>query len=180
MKNCTFHILLFLSVFFLNSSCSIFEKTASRKQSFLPSNTAIVSQFLIKELLASEWMQAHHDQYDTRPIIMVGNLHKMGKINRELITIHERELAKNSQFRVIRAYYDREILDKQIATNPSLSKTFTYRWAKSQGADFILLGGLNSPPILKSSTQEKQQILHLSLISINQQKSVWEGYHAIE
>jgi len=177
MKNCTFHPLLFLSVFLLNLSCSTFEKTAQRKQSSLPSNTAIASQYLINELLASDWIKTYYDQYDTRPIILVGNLHSMGKTNWELITIHERELAKNSQFRIIRPYFNREILDAQIASNPSLQKTLTYRWAKSQGADFILLGGLNPPIDSKISTQEKQQVLYLSLISIDQQKSVWEGHH---
>ena len=181
MKNFSLHtILLILFVFLFQNSCSIFEKTTQNPRSDLPSATSVVTEILINELRTSEWIQAYNDQYVNRPIIIVGNLHTMGTTNLELITLNERELAKNSQFRVIRAYFDRNVLDAQIASTPSRSKTFTYRWAKNQGADFILLGGVNPSLDSLGSPQKKHPVLDLSLISIDQQKTVWKGHQPIE
>ena len=72
------------------------------------STTNVVTQNLINELRLSEWMKSHFEQNDKRPVLMVGNLQTKGMTDGELIEIHERELAKHGQFRVIRAFFHRE------------------------------------------------------------------------
>ena len=55
--------------------------------------------------------------------------------------------------------------------NPDQSDVFPLRWAKSQGADFLLMGTLTKGEKSKGN----DSVLKLSLISIEKQDTVWKG-----
>lgn len=162
-------VLIFTLLLFL--SCSVLDKLKTEQQPVAESITSVATQNLINELRLSVWMKSHFEQKGKRPIVMVGNLQFKGKTDLELIKIHERELAKHGQFRVIRAYFHRSVLDEWLKNNPDQTDQFPLRWAQNQGADFILMGGLNQNP----NTDKTDSVLKLMLISVEKQETVWSG-----
>ena len=143
------------------------------------SDSRLVSEEMIGDLLTSAWIPKYLKANDKRPVVVVGLVENKSHehINSEtFIKDVEKAIIRDGNIRLVVAGEKRNELRKERAEQQDYaSPETTKKWGKELGADFILQGTINS--IVDSYKKQKvvtyQIDLHLTNIETNE--VVWMG-----
>ena len=143
------------------------------------SDSRLVSEEMIGDLLTSAWIPRYLKANDKRPVVVVGLVENKSHehINSEtFIKDVEKAIIRDGNIRLVVAGEKRNELRKERAEQQDYaSPETTKKWGKELGADFILLGTINS--IVDSYKKQKVVTyqIDLQLTNIETNEVVWMG-----
>ena len=143
------------------------------------SDSRLVSEEMIGDLLTSAWIPRYLKANDKRPVIVVGLVENKSHehINSEtFIKDVEKAVIRDGNIRLVVAGEKRNELRKERAEQQDYaSPETTKKWGKELGADFILQGTINS--IVDSYKKQKVVTyqIDLQLTNIETNEVVWMG-----
>ncbi len=143
------------------------------------SDSRLVSDEMIGDLLTSAWIPRYLKSNDKRPVIVVGLVENKSHehINSEtFIKDVEKAIIRDGNIRLVVAGEKRNELRKERAEQQDYaSPETTKKWGKELGADFILQGTINS--IVDSYKKQKVVTyqIDLQLTNIETNEVVWMG-----
>ena len=143
------------------------------------SDSRLVSEEMIGDLLTSAWIPRYLKANDTRPVVVVGLVENKSHehINSEtFIKDVEKAIIRDGNIRLVVAGEKRNELRKERAEQQDYaSPETTKKWGKELGADFILQGTINS--IVDSYKKQKVVTyqIDLQLTNIETNEVVWMG-----
>ena len=143
------------------------------------SDSRLVSEEMIGDLLTSAWIPRYLKANDKRPVVMVGLVENKSHehINSEtFIKDVEKAIIRDGNIRLVVAGEKRNELRKERAEQQDYaSPETTKKWGKELGADFILQGTINS--IVDSYKKQKVVTyqIDLQLTNIETNEVVWMG-----
>ena len=143
------------------------------------SDSRLVSEEMIGDLLTSAWIPRYLKANDKRPVVVVGLVENKSHehINSEtFIKDVEKAIIRDGNIRLVVAEEKRNELRKERAEQQDYaSPETTKKWGKELGADFILQGTINS--IVDSYKKQKVVTyqIDLQLTNIETNEVVWMG-----
>ena len=143
------------------------------------SDSRLVSEEMIGDLLTSAWIPRYLKANDKRPVVVVGLVENKSHehINSEtFIKDVEKAIIRDGNIRLVVAGEKRHALRKERAEQQDYaSPETTKKWGKELGADFILQGTINS--IVDSYKKQKVVTyqIDLQLTNIETNEVVWMG-----
>ena len=143
------------------------------------SDSRLVSEEMIRDLLTSAWIPRYLKANDKRPVVVVGLVENKSHehINSEtFIKDVEKAIIRDGNIRLVVAGEKRNELRKERAEQQDYaSPETTKKWGKELGADFILQGTINS--IVDSYKKQKVVTyqIDLQLTNIETNEVVWMG-----
>ena len=143
------------------------------------SDSRLVSEEMIGDLLTSAWIPRYLKANDKRPVVVVGLVEnkRHEHINSEtFIKDVEKAIIRDGNIRLVVAGEKRNELRKERAEQQDYaSPETTKKWGKELGADFILQGTINS--IVDSYKKQKVVTyqIDLQLTNIETNEVVWMG-----
>ena len=143
------------------------------------SDSRLVSEEMIGDLLTSAWIPRYLKANDKRPVVVVGLVENKSHehINSEtFIKDVEKAIIRDGNIRLGVAGEKRNELRKERAEQQDYaSPETTKKWGKELGADFILQGTINS--IVDSYKKQKVVTyqIDLQLTNIETNEVVWMG-----
>ena len=143
------------------------------------SDSRLVSEEMIGDLLTSAWIPRYLKANDKRPVVVVGLVENKSHehINSEtFIKDVEKAIIRDGNIRLVVAGEKRNKLRKERAEQQDYaSPETTKKWGKELGADFILQGTINS--IVDSYKKQKVVTyqIDLQLTNIETNEVVWMG-----
>ena len=143
------------------------------------SDSRLVSEEMIGDLLTSAWIPRYLEANDKRPVVVVGLVENKSHehINSEtFIKDVEKAIIRDGNIRLVVAGEKRNELRKERAEQQDYaSPETTKKWGKELGADFILQGTINS--IVDSYKKQKVVTyqIDLQLTNIETNEVVWMG-----
>ena len=143
------------------------------------SDSRLVSEEMIGDLLTSAWIPRYLKANDKRPVVVVGLVENKSHehINSEtFIKDVEKAIIRDGNIRLVVAGEKRNELRKERAEQQDYaSPETTKKWGKELGADFILQGTINS--IVDSYKKQKVVTyqIDLQLPNIETNEVVWMG-----
>ena len=143
------------------------------------SDSRLVSEEMIGDLLTSAWIPRYLKANDKRPVVVVGLVENKSHehINSEtFIKDVEKAIIRDGNIRLVVAGEKRNELRKERAEQQDYaSPETTKKWGKELGADFILQGTINS--IVDSYKKQKVVTyqIDLQLKNIETNEVVWMG-----
>lgn len=143
------------------------------------SDSRLVSEEMIGDLLTSAWIPRYLKANDKRPVVVVGLVENKSHehINSEtFIKDVEKAIIRDGNIRLVVAGEKRNELRKERAEQQDYaSPETTKKWGKELGADFILQGTINS--IVDSYKKQKVVTyqIDLQLTNIETNEVIWMG-----
>ena len=143
------------------------------------SDSRLVSEEMIGDLLTAAWIPRYLKANDKRPVVVVGLVENKSHehINSEtFIKDVEKAIIRDGNIRLVVAGEKRNELRKERAEQQDYaSPETTKKWGKELGADFILQGTINS--IVGSYKKQKVVTyqIDLQLTNIETNEVVWMG-----
>ena len=143
------------------------------------SDSRLVSEEMIGDLLTSAWIPRYLKANDKRPVVVVGLVENKSHehINSEtFIKDVEKAIIRDGNIRLVVAGEKRNELRKERAEQQDYaSPETTKKWGKELGADFILQGTINS--IVDSYKKQKVVTYQIDLQLTNIETNVvfWMG-----
>ncbi len=147
------------------------------------SDSRLVSEEMIGDLLTSAWIPRYLKANDKRPVVVVGLVENKSHehINSEtFIKDVEKAIIRDGNIRLVVAGEKRNELRKERAEQQDYaSPETTKKWGKELGANFILQGTINS--IVDSYKKQKVVTyqIDLQLTNIETNEVVWMGDNKI-
>jgi len=180
--------LFILSIFFILISCSSNREIKKSSDTIQPiqtgywnnSDSRTVSDYLVKNLLNDRWLAEYMNVHkNLRPILIVGNITNSGTEiidTLDFIKEIERAILKVNSTRLIQTINKRKDLNSIIKnlSDYDCSETLI-KWAKEQGADFLINGKINSVPEIIKRKKQIHYHVKLELINIETKQLLWIG-----
>lgn len=149
------------------------------------SDSQMVSQEMIEDALGRVWLEGFHEKYNKKPVVIVGSIVNRSHehINTEVFTKDlERALINSGRVKFV-ASSDERIGVRAERENQQMGMTRPETIKKigdETGADFMLIGSLNS---IKDEAGKRYVILYqtnLELIDLQTNEKVWIGQKMIK
>jgi len=139
----------------------------------------VVANDMIADVTSKPWVERFQRQHDDRPTVIVGNVknESMEHIDTEVFTQKlEQAFINSGEVRVVASSEEREQLREERKQQQSYSSyESTKSLAKELGADFMLIGNINS--IYDESLDEKEVAVfyqvNLELVNVETNEKVW-------
>ena len=143
------------------------------------SDSRLVSEEMIGDLLTSAWIPRYLKANDKRPVVVVGLVENKSHehINSEtFIKDVEKAIIRDGNIRLVVAGEKRNELRKERAEQQDYaSPETTKKWGKELGADFILQGTINSIVDAYKKQKVVTYQIDLQLTNIETNEVVWMG-----
>ena len=143
------------------------------------SDSRLVSEEMIGDVLTSAWLPRSTKANDKRPVVVVGLVENKSHehINSEtFIKDIEKAIIRDGNIRLVVAGEKRNELRKERAEQQDYaSPETTKKWGKELGADFILQGTINSIVDAYKKQKVVTYQIDLQLTNIETNEVVWMG-----
>ena len=143
------------------------------------SDSRLVSEEMIGDVLTSAWLPRYTKANDKRPVVVVGLVENKSHehINSEtFIKDVEKAIIRDGNIRLVVAGEKRNELRKERAEQQDYaSPETTKKWGKELGADFILQGTINSIVDAYKKQKVVTYQIDLQLTNIETNEVVWMG-----
>lgn len=138
-----------------------------------------ISDTMVEDLVSNPWIQAHVAQYAKKPVIIVGPVENKSSehIATEVITKDlERALVNSGRSGVVASSTERSALREELMQQQTWSSAETQkRLAAETGADYMLIGSINS--VIDQSGKESviYYKVNLELVHLETSIKTWIG-----
>lgn len=146
----------------------------------------MVSEEMISDALTKPWLNKFSRENDQPPVLIVGNVRNesMEHIDTEVITKEmERAFVNSGSVNLVASSEEREQIRQERAEQQEFASVETVKaMAKELGADFMLIGNINS---IVDETVDRRTVavfytVNLELINVETNQKVWIGNKKIK
>jgi uncharacterized protein (TIGR02722 family) len=143
-----------------------------------------VSEALVTQITNSPWVEMHQARYDKRPVIIVGQVRNKTAEHiptKTFIADLERAFINNGRVTVVASPEERDQIRAERADQQDFSSLETMKqWGREKGADYMLIGELNSIVDEEGGDQVKYYQVDAYLVNLEDNTKVWAGFEKIK
>lgn len=147
-------------------------------------DSRLVSEEMIKDVLARPWLDEFQRQKGARPALIIGEIRNLSHEHINTGTIvgdMERELLNAGRVEFVASKTERGEVREERADQELNAKSGTQKPAgQEQGADFMLKGSINSIVDQEGKEAIKFYQIDLTLISLVDNRKVWAGQKKVK
>ena len=160
------------------------EETHDLSGAWNDTDSRLVSEEMIKDMLERPWYQTHSQRHKKVPSVIVGTVRNLSHEHINLNTFVadiERAMINSGQIEFVASSQERlEIREER--KDQDLHATEASRKAMGQelGADYMLKGSINTIIDMEGKTQLRYYQVDLNLISLKDNRKVWQGQKKIK
>jgi penicillin-binding protein activator len=142
-------------------------------------DSRLVSEEMIRDSLSGGWIKRHSANSKKVPVVIVGNVRNLSHehINtRTFVADLERAFVNSGNVDVVASKSEREGLrDERADMDLNASEASRKEMGKETGADYMLMGSINT--IIDASGREQVRFyqVDLTLVSLADNRKVWTG-----
>ena len=146
----------------------------------------LVSETMISEALTRPWLNQFSREHSKPPVVIVGRVRNesMEHIDTEIITKEmERAFVNSGSVSVVASSSERsQIREERADQQTNASVESTKRMAQELGADFMLIGVINTivDETIDNRTMSVFYSVDLELVNVESNQKVWIGNHKIK
>lgn len=140
-------------------------------------DSRLVSKKVVDSMLEGRWVRNHLKKHQKSPTVIVG---KITNLSHEIINVAtfiadiEREMINSGEIQFVASSTERgQIRDERTDQSTNSSSETRKAPNKETGADYMLMGNLNSFVERVDGVQNLQYQIDLTLISLRDNKKVW-------
>lgn len=140
-------------------------------------DSRLVSKKVVESMLKGRWVRNHLKAHHKSPTVIVGNI---TNLSHEIINVEtfiadiEREMINSGEIEFVASSNERgQIRNERIDQSINSSRETRKLPNKEAGADYMLMGNLNSFVDRVDGVQNLQYQIDLTLISLRDNKKVW-------
>lgn len=142
-------------------------------------DSRLVSEEMIRDSLATGWIDRHEQKNKKAPSVIVGNIRNLSHehINtRTFIADLERAYVNSGRVDVVASKDEREgIRQERADMDLNASEATRKEMGKELGADYMLIGTINTIIDASGSEQIRFYQVDLTLVNIADNRKVWTG-----
>lgn len=147
-------------------------------------DSRLVAQEMIQDVLARPWIGEFAGRTGKRPAVIVGTVRNLSHehINvKTFVADMERELVNSGRVDFVASRDERgEIRDERIDMDLNASEATRKAAGQELGADFMLIGQINTIIDVDSREQVRYYQVDLTLVSMADNRKVWLGQKKIK
>lgn len=147
-------------------------------------DSKLVSTEMVQDMLSRAWLQKHLQRQGQTPSVIVGNIQNLSSehintntfindIEREIINSGEVDFVANSEER-------QQIRDERLDQDLNASAQTRKAMGEELGADYMMLGSINTIIDAAGKTQVTYYQVDLKLISLTDNRTAWIGQKKIK
>jgi len=160
------------------------EETHDLSGAWNDTDSRLVSEEMINDMLARPWRQEYTSHYNKQPTVIVGTVrnlsHEHINVNTFVNDI-ERAMINSGKVTFVASSQERgEIRDERKDQDLHAREDTRKPMGQELGADFMLKGTINTIIDMESSTQLRYYQVDLNLISLRDNRIVWVGQKKIK
>ncbi|HQS58528.1 MAG: penicillin-binding protein activator LpoB [Gallionellales bacterium 35-53-114] len=184
VKN-TFAVLMTVAATLILSGCATevkrigVEEVKDLSGNWNDTDSRLVSEEMIRDSLSSGWIDRHMKKTGKEPTVIVGNVRNLSHehINtRTFIADLERAFVNSGRVDVVASKTEREGIREERADMDTHASEKTRKAAgKETGADFMLIGTINTIIDAEGGQQIRFYQIDLTLISTADNRKLWTG-----
>lgn len=142
-------------------------------------DSRLVSEEMIRDSLSTGWISRHEQKSKKTPTVIVGNVRNLSHehINtRTFIADLERAFVNSGRVDVVASKTEREgIREERADMDLNASEASRKEMGKESGADYMLMGTINTIIDASGGEQIRFYQVDLTLISLTDNRKVWTG-----
>jgi uncharacterized protein (TIGR02722 family) len=142
-------------------------------------DSRMVAEAMIGDLLSRPWLDDYRSQNGRKPVVIVGNVRNKSSehINTDVFTKDiERELINSGKVTFVATSQEREQLrDERMDQQHFASLETMKQWANETGADYMLLGSINSIVDAVEGQKVVYYQVNMELINVESNTKAWIG-----
>ncbi len=142
-------------------------------------DSRLVSEEMIRDSLSGGWLSRHEQQSNKAPAVIVGSIRNLSHehINtRTFVADLERAFVNSGRVDVVASKTEREdIRDERADMDLNSAEDTRKEMGKEVGADYMLIGTINSIIDASSGEQIRFYQVDLTLVSMSDNRKVWTG-----
>lgn len=142
-------------------------------------DSRLVSEEMIRDSLSGGWLSRHEQQSNKAPAVIVGSIRNLSHehINtRTFVADLERAFVNSGRVDVVASKTEREdIRDERADMDLNATEDSRKEMGKEAGADYMLIGTINSIIDASSGEQIRFYQVDLTLVSMSDNRKVWTG-----
>ncbi|MFZ0390320.1 MAG: penicillin-binding protein activator LpoB [Calditrichia bacterium] len=139
----------------------------------------MVAEAMISDLMTYPWINEFRSQNNEKPVVVVGRIRNKSSehINTEVFTnMIEKELLRSGQVQFIADQSDRQqVREERLDQQQFASLESMKKWANETGADYIMVGSVNSIVDAVEGQKAVFYQIDLELIDVESNTKVWIG-----
>lgn len=147
-------------------------------------DSRLVAQEMIQDALARPWINDFSGRTGKRPAVIVGTVRNLSHehINvKTFVADMERELVNSGRVDFVASRDERgEIRDERIDMDLNASEATRKAAGQELGADFMLIGQINTIIDVDSNEQVRYYQVDLTMVSMADNRKVWLGQKKIK
>jgi uncharacterized protein (TIGR02722 family) len=160
------------------------EETHDLSGAWNDTDSRLVSEEMINDMLARPWRQEFTSRYKQQPAVIVGTVrnlsHEHINVNTFVNDI-ERAMINSGQVTFVASSNEREeIRDERKDQDLNAREDTRKAMGQELGADFMLKGSINTIVDMEGTTQLRYYQVDLNLISLRDNRIVWVGQKKIK
>ena len=160
------------------------EETHDLSGAWNDTDSRLVSEEMINDMLARPWRQEYTSRYTKQPTVIVGTVrnlsHEHINVNTFVNDI-ERAMINSGKVTFVASSQEREeIRDERKDQDLHAREDTRKSMGQELGADFMLKGTINTIIDMESTTQLRYYQVDLNLISLRDNRIVWVGQKKIK
>jgi uncharacterized protein (TIGR02722 family) len=142
-------------------------------------DSRLVSEEMIRDSLSTGWIDRHEKKSSKAPAVIIGNIRNLSHehINTNtFIADLERAFVNSGRVDVVASKAEREgIREERADMDLNSSESSRKEMGKETGADYMLIGTINTIIDASGSEQIRFYQVDLTLVSIADNRKVWTG-----
>jgi uncharacterized protein (TIGR02722 family) len=143
-----------------------------------------VAQTMINDCLTKRWRPDHWDRTKKRPVVVVGQVRNKTTEHIAVGTFigdMERTFINSGEVEVVASPEEREQIRDERADQQEFSSDETMKnWGRENGADYMLMGVINSIEDREGGEMVIFYQVDLTLIDLERNTKVWQGQEKIK
>ena len=142
-------------------------------------DSRLVSEEMIRDSLSTGWIDRHAKKTSKAPAVIIGNIRNLSHehINTNtFIADLERAFVNSGRVDVVASKTEREgIREERADMDLNASEASRKEMGKETGADYMLIGSINTIIDASGSEQIRFYQVDLTLVSLSDNRKVWTG-----
>lgn len=147
-------------------------------------DSRLVAQDLITQAVSTSWVEDHLEAKGAKPTVIVGEIRNRSAEHipvKTFVADVERSFINSNRVRVVASAEERTGVREERADQQEFASPETMnRWGRERGADFMLLGEINTIIDREQGNEVKFYQVDCYLVNLEDNTKVWTGFKKIK
>ena len=143
-----------------------------------------VSAALVSQITASPWVEDFIAEHGKKPVLIIGTIRNKTPEHiavKTFIADLERQFINGGRVKVVASPEERDqVRDERADQQQFASEETMKQWGREKGADYMLIGEINSQFDTEGGDQVKYYQVDCYLVDLQDNTKVWAGFEKIK